>query len=116
MRRLPHLSRGEFQQYWRETHAALALKRADTLGIRRYVQVHTVDSAINDALRESRGGAEPYDGVAEIWWDSIEDVAAAISSPEGQQASQELLEDERRFIDLSRSTLWVAQEHQIIGG
>jgi uncharacterized protein (TIGR02118 family) len=115
MRRLPHLSREEFQRYWRETHAALALKHADTLHIRRYVQVHTVDSAINDALRESRGSTEPYDGVAEIWWDSIEDLAVAIRSPEGQRASQELLEDERRFIDLARSAFWAAQEHQIIG-
>jgi uncharacterized protein (TIGR02118 family) len=116
LRRLPHLSREEFQRYWRETHAALGRKHAETLRIRRYVQVHTVDSPINDALRQSRGGTQPYDGVAELWWDSLEDLAAAISSPEAQRAAQELLDDERRFIDLARSAIWVAEEHQVIGG
>jgi hypothetical protein len=36
------------------------------------------------------------------------------SSPEGQAAARELLEDERRFIDLTRSSLWIAQEHPIV--
>lgn len=114
LRRLPHLSREEFQRYWREVHAPLVRKHAGTLRIRRYVQVHTLDHPMNDAVRERRGGPEPYDGVAEIWWDSLEDRAAASASPEAQKAGQELLEDERRFIDLERSPLWIAQEHPII--
>jgi hypothetical protein len=32
----------------------------------------------------------------------------------GQQASQALLEDERRFIDLAASPVWVADEHEIL--
>jgi uncharacterized protein (TIGR02118 family) len=112
--RLPHLSRDEFQKYWREEHAALAKKHALTLRIRHYVQVHTIDHPINQALRDSRGGPEPYDGVAELWWDSLEELAQAMTTPEGIEAGQALLEDEKRFIDLSRSPLWVAQEHAII--
>ena len=33
LRRLPHLSREEFQRYWREQHAPLVAKHAKTLGI-----------------------------------------------------------------------------------
>ena len=113
-RRLPHLSREEFQRYWRETHGPLVRSHAKTLRIRRYVQVHTLENPINEVLRESRGTLEPYDGVAELWWDSAEDMAAANLTPEGLRAAQELLDDERRFADLERSALWVAEEHVVV--
>ncbi len=115
LRRLPELSRAEFQRYWREKHGPLVRQHAATLRIRRYVQLHTREDALNDVLRASRGGPEPYDGIAELWWDSREDLQAATASPEGQRASLELLEDERRFIDLGRSPLWIAEEHPVVG-
>ena len=116
LRRLPHLSREEFQRYWRQTHGPLVRERAQALRIRRYVQVHTLESPTNDALRRSRGGLEPYDGVAELWYESADDLAAAAASPEGRKAGEELLEDERRFIDMERSALWIAREHSIVEG
>ncbi|MBI1884862.1 MAG: EthD domain-containing protein [Chloroflexi bacterium] len=116
LRRLPELSREEFQRYWRETHGPLVRRHAKTLRIRRYVQVHTLDTSVNEALRRSRNGAEPYDGVAELWWDSEEEFAAATATPEGREAVRELVEDERRFIDFARSPLWVAREYPVIEG
>jgi uncharacterized protein (TIGR02118 family) len=116
LRRLPNLSREEFQRYWLETHGALVRERAQALRIRRYIQVHTLEGSINDALRESRDALEAYDGVAELWWESVEDFATATASAEGRKAGEELLEDERRFIDMERSALWVAQEHAIVEG
>ena len=116
LRRLPNLSHEEFQRYWLETHGALVRERAQALRIRRYIQVHTLEGSINDALRESRDALEAYDGVAELWWESVEDFATATASPEGRKAGEELLEDERRFIDMERSALWVAQEHAIVEG
>ena len=115
LRRLPQLSRADFQRYWREEHGPLVRRHAATLRIRRYVQVHTREDPLNGVLQASRGGPEPYDGVAELWWESREDLQAATASSEGQRASLELLEDERRFIDLARSPLWVAEEHPVVG-
>ena len=114
LHRLPHLSRSEFQAYWRECHAPLVERHAATLRIARYVQTHSLDGPVNAALRDSRGGPEGYDGVAELWWSSPEDLAAASASEEGRRASRELLDDERRFIDLPRSPLWIAREHEIL--
>ena len=62
LHRLPGLSREEFQRYWKEVHAPLVRRYAEALGIRRYVQLHTAESALNDALRASRGGPVPCDG------------------------------------------------------
>ena len=114
LRRLPHLSLEEFQQYWLERHGPLVRSHAKTLRIKRYVQVHTLDSPANEAIRRSRDAGEPYDGVAELWWDSVEDMAAGSATPEGRAAARELLEDERKFVDLQRSALWVGTEHTIV--
>jgi uncharacterized protein (TIGR02118 family) len=114
VRRLPQLSRAEFQRYWRAQHGPLVRSHATALRIRRYVQLHTLDTPLNAALAASRGAPEEYDGIAELWWESIADLSAAIQSPEGRVAGDALLEDERRFIDLARSPLWLAEEHQVI--
>jgi uncharacterized protein (TIGR02118 family) len=116
LRRLPHLSRAEFQRYWRDEHAPLVARHAATLRIRRYVQLHTTDDGTNAALRASRGGPEAYDGVAELWWDGLEELAAATASEAGRAAALALLEDERRFIDLAASPLFVGEERPIIDG
>jgi uncharacterized protein (TIGR02118 family) len=115
VRKLPSMSPAEFQRYWRDNHGPLVKERAKVLAIRRYVQVHRLDSPVNDAMRASRDAVDPYDGTAELWWGSIEEMVAATSSSEGRQAGRELLDDERRFIDLRRSALWVGEEHEIVG-
>ena len=67
LRRLPRLSRDEFQRYWRETHAPLVASVKETLRIRRYVQLHSLSADASEQIRASRGGPEGYDGVAELW-------------------------------------------------
>lgn len=83
--------------------------------MRRYVQAHTTGGELNAALAGPRGTAEPHDGLAEIWWDSLDALLAAAGSEEGQRASATLIEDEARFIDFERSSLFLADEHVILG-
>src|SRR5438309_3985732 len=82
LRRRPELSREEFQRYWREQHAPLVRSHAEVLRIRRYVQVHSLPRESQTALQASRGGPEEYDGVAELWWDSLDDLSAPGASAE----------------------------------
>lgn len=114
LRRLPHLSREEFQTYWRERHAPLVERHAATLRIQRYVQLHTQSDELNAPLRASRGAPAEFDGIAELWWRKSDDFLAATASEAGRRASLELLEDERRFIDHAASPLWLAEEHPIL--
>jgi hypothetical protein len=85
------------------------------LRIRRYVQTHSLTTPFNDVIRASREAAEMYDGVAELWWNSLEDLTAPGQTEEGRAASLALLDDERKFIDLPRSPLWLSEEKTIIG-
>lgn len=116
LRRRADFSREEFQTYWLTHHAPLVRSHADALGIRRYVQVHSIDDAISTAVAGPRQSPEPFDGVAELWLDSFDALVAAGSSEAGRAASAALLDDERRFIDLARSPLFLAQEHVVIDG
>ncbi len=111
LRRAAHLSREEFQRYWREIHGPLVASVSRTLGMRRYLQSHSVDDPVYDGLRAARTGMhEPFDGIASVWWDTREALVEASSSPEGRKAGALLLEDERRFIDLAASPIWLSQE------
>ncbi len=115
LRRRPELTREQFQEYWYNTHAPLVRKNAEVLRIRRYVQVHTRETPMNKALQDSRKAPPEYDGVAELWFDSLEDMAANRSPDAAAAAGRELLEDERKFIDLEHSPLWFAEERPIVG-
>lgn len=110
LRRLANISRQEFQSYWRNVHGPLVAKHSTTLRIRRYVQTHTLDDPINDLLRQPRGTLEPFDGVAELWWNHETEAVDAMAGPQGKQAAAELLEDEKTFIDASRSSIYWATE------
>ncbi|MEW5688348.1 MAG: EthD domain-containing protein [Pseudomonadota bacterium] len=113
--RLPHLTREAFQTYWRETHGPLVASVAETLRIRRYVQLHSLTPEVSAGIRDSRGAPQEYDGVAELWFDSLEAMLENGRRPEAQAAGVLLLEDEKRFIDLARSPLWWGHEHVVVG-
>lgn len=112
--RLPHLTREAFQTYWFDHHAPLVKSFAEVLRIRRYVQTHSLPVDRYAPLRVARGGPEDYDGVAELWWDGLEDVFPTDPHPNAIAAGRTLLDDERTFIDLARSPLWWGEERVIV--
>jgi uncharacterized protein (TIGR02118 family) len=115
LRRLPHLSREEFQRYWREQHAPLVRAHAVALGIHRYVQAHTIDPAMSQAIAAARDAPDPFDGVAELWFD-WDDIVSRMTTPGAIEAGRVLLEDERRFIDLPRSPIFFAEDYVVVEG
>jgi hypothetical protein len=110
-RRRAELTTEEFQTYWRNSHADLVRSlRAAIPTMTRYVQNHTVFGPLTDGVSDSRGTGEPYDGVAEIWIDfdtTTEDPEAMAT------AMQRLLDDELTFVDMPRSSVFIAEEHII---
>jgi uncharacterized protein (TIGR02118 family) len=113
IRRRADLSAEEFHRYWLEEHGPLAGGLLEALGARRYVQAHTAQPELNVGLAATRGTIEALDGLAEIWWDSLDAFLAASTSEEGRAAGETLMEDEARFIDFERSSLFVTEEHEI---
>lgn len=112
--RLPHLSRAEFQHYWREQHGPLVRSQAAALRLRRYVQSHTLPEDAAPWLPVTRGSPADFDGVAELWWDSMADFTHR--SPAAAVAGAALLADEKTFIDLARSPIFITEEVEIVPG
>lgn len=99
----PEMSVEAFQAYWRETHAPIA---GAIPGLRRYVQCHVVPDTYG-------GRAAPaYDGAAELWFDDMDAMRAAMGSAEVKAA----IEDEKNFIDHSRVASFVTVENVVVGG
>jgi uncharacterized protein (TIGR02118 family) len=112
LRRKPELSLAEFHRYWREEHGPLVASHAQRIAALRYVQVHRLDDPVNERAAQARGGMEPpYDGVAELWWESEAALQQVLATPGGERAGRELLDDEAKFIDLPNSPLWFAYEY-----
>jgi uncharacterized protein (TIGR02118 family) len=114
LRRLPTLTLSEFLGYWRDTHGPLVRERAAALHIERYEQAHPLSGGPAQPVADVRNAPEPYDGIASLWFSSVEEFFAGGSTPEGRRAARELLEDERRFIDLERSPIWLVEDQRVV--
>jgi uncharacterized protein (TIGR02118 family) len=113
IRKRDGISFEEFTRYWENEHADLVSEVAEDIKAKRYVQSHVISTPLNDALVESRGLLPIYDGLTEVWWDSIEDLQVGVSSPEGAAAMERLAKDESVFIDHATSTIFLTTEHEV---
>lgn len=91
-------SRERFHQWWLEEHIPLA---KDIPGLRKYHVCLTTGSTTHE-------GREPFDGVAELWFDNREALEAGWSSAVGRNAvghSQATVSDR---------VVLITEEHEII--
>lgn len=110
LRRKPGLTLEEFQGHWLERHTHFGLTNP---AVRRYVQYHTLaDDPIREALAQAADGPqrESYDGVAIAWFDDIDGMRHAMQG----DAVAAALEDEKHFIDHSRSVAVLTDENVIV--
>ena len=102
LKRKSGITREEFMRYWKEVHGPIASRIIP--GLKRYVQNHPVDIP---------GVESEFDGIAEIWWESLE---AAMKFPawHASEEARPLREDEEKFFDTSKRTRFFAQEHIVV--
>ncbi|WP_377189319.1 EthD domain-containing protein [Ruegeria meonggei] len=93
-------------------HEPFFQKNAAVTRSKRYVQSHTIDSPLNAAMKNSRNMLPEFDGVAEVWFTSEEDLMEAMGSSEMQELSVELLQDEANFVDHTRSCAFIVRERE----
>ena len=108
--RRPDLTREAFQDYWENNHGPFFMKNAEAMRAKKYVQAHTLSSPLNDGMRESRGMKEEFDGVAEVWFESEQDLMEAMGSSEMAELAPKLVADENNFIDHSKSCAFIVKE------
>ena len=91
----------DFNRYWRDVHAPLAARTIP--GVRKYIQNHL----IRLPGRDYEG-----DGIVEMWWDNIE-AFQNFTDWVSTEAGKDLREDGDKFTDMSKSRLWLVEEHII---
>ena len=100
------LSHEEFHRYWTEKHTPMLAKPVPgSPKVHRYVQLHPIPEDV-PALRTA-----PYDGVAEIWFDSLADAAAMFTS---NHYNMVVAKDEENFLDRSKTVFLYSHEQTII--
>jgi uncharacterized protein (TIGR02118 family) len=73
----PGMTREEFAHRWVDEHAPLTLRFPNLKGYRINIPL--------DEYQEVEGEL-PYDGTAELWWDSLEEMHADYASPQAEAA------------------------------
>ncbi len=113
IRKRADLPAADFYRYWLEEHGPLVRSVAEAIKAAKYVQSHTAEPGLNDIFKQSRGLAEPYDGITEVWWEDITDLHAAMATEEGRAAMARLVDDESTFIDFANSRVFMTEEKVI---
>jgi uncharacterized protein (TIGR02118 family) len=95
----PELSDEEFFRHWKNIHGPIG---TTIPRLRKLVQSHRINFP---------GDKHPpaYDGMAELWFDNVEDLLAARQSPEWRAST----EDEANFVDDTKVAYFVTEEHVI---
>jgi uncharacterized protein (TIGR02118 family) len=103
LKRKPDLSHDEFSTYWKETHGPLvAGVEQFSSRVRCYVQNHAILDVDVPGLVLSE-----YDGAAEFWADSVEDLTIAFADPPLRAAIESSAE---RFVEPGSVIRVVAEE------
>ena len=108
------ISEKDFHEYWLTKHGPLVRGFAKSMRAKKYVQSHTVFEDAGKQIRNTRPKMkETYDGITEVWWDTIEDFSGGGAVQERAEAARTLLEDESKFIDFEHSSIFLTEEHEI---
>lgn len=114
IRKRADVSEKDFHEYWLNQHGPLVRGFAKTMRAKKYVQSHTVSEDAGKQIRSTRPKMkETYDGITEVWWDSLEDFNSGGAVKDRAEAARALLEDESKFIDFERSSIFLTEEHEI---
>ena len=98
------LTQEEFKDYWLNEHSKLEDMVLEKTPMRNIVA--------SFATGEMIGGEElPFDGMAELYFDSIEDMKAVFAS----EIPGIMLKDEENFVDKSVEPIRIVTEEYVIG-
>jgi uncharacterized protein (TIGR02118 family) len=104
------LTQAECHETWLRDHGPLVASFAGPLRMAKYVQSHAIAPEINAGIQAGRNYEPPLDGITEVWVDPHAEGAGADAA---REAALALVEDERRFVQMDKSRLFMTREHVI---
>jgi uncharacterized protein (TIGR02118 family) len=105
MVRRPDTTYEDFLHHWATTHAeTIASQPAAKRYIRRYAQDHL-------AAEGTASATAAFDGIAEVWFDSMDDAEAFFASDDYRDR---IIPDEEVFLDRPRCASFYSKTHVVI--
>jgi hypothetical protein len=109
VRRKPGISLAEFREKWREYGDMIKVGSVVIGGVRCTL---STTLAVKENLL-TRGALEPFDGIAEIWFESAPAVLAALRGPAWKGGLAKFQEFQESFVDLRQSSFFWAIEDEV---
>ncbi len=104
LKRKPGMTLQEFHRYWKEEHGPLVKSVPEWFRyVQKLVQSHTIEGPV-PGFPDLEA---PFDGFAEIWFDSLEDVERAFTAPRYLEI---IRPDEAHFLDIPNCKVAVVEE------
>ncbi|CAB4895176.1 unannotated protein [freshwater metagenome] len=97
----PDITAEAFHEHWATTHREHALR---ITRLRRYVQAHRLEQDV-PGLRTA-----PYEGIPEVWYDSLESAVGQDDDPDYTEHAQK---DEPSFVDMA-GIAWVMTDEALL--
>lgn len=105
------LTQAQCHETWLKDHGPLVASFAGPLSMAKYVQSHAIAPDVNAGIQAGRNYEPPLDGITEVWVNSLEEMGAGGDAARDGAAA--LVEDERRFVQMDKSRLFLTREHVI---
>ncbi|MBD1385932.1 EthD domain-containing protein [Mucilaginibacter rigui] len=97
----------EFRAHWKDIHGPLFSSQPEVIQyVRKYIQVHSTGQSLDQFP------VAPFDGVAEIWFDKMEDINKVFGT---ENYLKTIAPDEAKFIDRDK-ILWIYGDENVVMG
>ena len=103
----PGMPAQEFRKAWQRYGQVLDENRT-ALGIREIELTTTLAVQANVQIIVNRATAEPFQAMAEIWWENASVLEKALDTPEGRAAAARINTVQEEFMDLPRCVFFFA--------
>ncbi len=101
------MSLGEFHDYWKRVHGPLVMSIPE---IRRHVVKYVQSQTQPDWFSFLVGDGPLFDGIAEVWCESIADAQLMFEEP---KFAEVVTPDEKQFLDMSGTVILLMSQHLI---
>jgi uncharacterized protein (TIGR02118 family) len=99
----------EFEDHWKNVHAPLFSSQPEVKQyVKKYIQVHSTGEHLDNPEFPP---VSYFDGIAEIWFDSMADIPKVFS---GENFKTKIAPDEEKFIDRENIQWIYATENPVI--
>jgi hypothetical protein len=112
VRRKPELSIQEFRRYWGEYERRVA-ELAAMVGAAGATSSVTLAVDANLQVMTRRRTSQPFDAVAEVWWERAPDLSGMEEDPGIGRALAAYQALQEEFMDLERSSFFFTKEDAI---